>query len=157
MNIGRLERLYVDRMVDYLSRRAAEIIERAMQTKTTAIETGNQIDAYGYAIWYKGSLEKKGIGDPEHGRYAEGPHKGCGDIPEAFGSEWADMFISEFPSKHPLPKNAFCLVVFNAAFYSRILEEGGGGVKKRYQIISQVIGDLDSLGKEFNAPPSKKL
>lgn len=157
MSIGRLERLYVDRMVDYLSRRAAEIIERAMQTKTTAIETGNQIDAYGYAIWYKGSLEKKGIGDPEHGRYAEGPHKGYGDIPEAFGSEWADMFISEFPSKHPLPKNAFCLVVFNAAFYSRILEEGGGGVKKRYQIISQVIGDLDSLGKEFNAPPSKKL
>ena len=54
-------------------------------------------------------------------------------------------------------ENAFCLVVFNAAFYSRILEEGGGGVKKRYQIISQVIGDLDSLGKEFNAPPSKKL
>lgn len=157
MSIGRLERLYVDRMVDYLSRRAAEIIERAMQTKTTAIETGNQIDAYGYAIWYKGSLEKKGIGDPEHGRYAEAPHKGYGDIPEAFGSEWADMFISEFPSKHPLPKNAFCLVVFNAAFYSRILEEGGGGVKKRYQIISQVIGDLDSLGKEFNAPPSKKL
>lgn len=157
MSIGRLERLYVDRMVDYLSRRAAEIIERAMQTKTTAIETGNQIDAYGYAIWYKGSLEKKGIGDPEHGRYAEGPHKGYGDIPEAFGSEWADMFISEFPSKHPLSKNAFCLVVFNAAFYSRILEEGGGGVKKRYQIISQVIGDLDSLGKEFNAPPSKKL
>ena len=157
MSIGRLERLYVDRMVDYLSRRAAEIIERAMQTKTTAIETGNQIDAYGYAIWYKGSLEKKGIGDPEHGRYAEGTHKGYGDIPEAFGSEWADMFISEFPSKHPLPKNAFCLVVFNAAFYSRILEEGGGGVKKRYQIISQVIGDLDSLGKEFNAPPSKKL
>ena len=157
MSIGRLERLYVDRMVDYLSRRAAEIIERAMQTKTTAIETGNQIDAYGYAIWYKGSLEKKGIGDPEHGRYAEDPHKGYGDIPEAFGSEWADMFISEFPSKHPLPKNAFYLVVFNAAFYSRILEEGGGGVKKRYQIISQVIGDLDSLGKEFNAPPSKKL
>lgn len=157
MSIGRLERLYVDRMVDYLSRRAAEIIERAMQTKTTAIETGNQIDAYGYAIWYKGNLEKKGIGDPEHGRYAEDPHKGYGDIPEAFGSEWADMFISEFPSKHPLPKNAFCLVVFNAAFYSRILEEGGGGVKKRYQIISQVIGDLDSLGKEFNAPPSKKL
>ena len=157
MSIGRLERLYVDRMVDYLSRRAAEIIERAMQTKTRAIETGNQIDAYGYAIWYKGSLEKKGIGDPEHGRYAENPHKGYGDIPEAFGSEWADMFISEFPSKHPLPKNAFCLVVFNAAFYSRILEEGGGGVKKRYQIISQVIGDLDSLGKEFNAPPSKKL
>ena len=157
MSIGRLERLYVDRMVDYLSRRAAEIIERAMQTKTTAIETGNQIDAYGYAIWYKGSLEKKGIGDPEHGRYAENPHKGYGDIPEAFGSEWADMFISEFPSKHPLPKNAFCLVVFNAAFYSRILEEGRGGVKKRYQIISQVIGDLDSLGKEFNAPPSKKL
>lgn len=157
MSIGRLERLYVDRMVDYLSRRAAKIIERAMQTKTTAIETGNQIDAYGYAIWYKGSLEKKGIGDPEHGRYAEVPHKGYGDIPEAFGSEWADMFISEFPSKHPLPKNAFCLVVFNAAFYSRILEEGGGGVKKRYQIISQVIGDLDSLGKEFNAPPSKKL
>ena len=157
MSIGRLERLYVDRMVDYLSRRAAEIIERAMQTKTPVIETGNQIDAYGYAIWYKGSLEKKGIGDPEHGRYAEGPHKGYGDIPEAFGSEWADMFISEFPSKHPLPKNAFCLVVFNAAFYSRILEEGGGGVKKRHQIISQVIGDLDSLGKEFNAPPSKKL
>lgn len=157
MSIGRLERLYVDRMVDYLSRRAAEIIERAMQTKTTAIETGNQIDAYGYAIWYNGNLEKKETGDPDHGRYAEVPHKGYGDIPEAFGSEWADMFISEFPSKHPLPKNAFCLVVFNAAFYSRILEEGGGGVKKRYQIISQVIGDLDSLGKEFNAPPSKKL
>lgn len=157
MSIGRLERLYVDRMVDYLSRRAAEIIERAMKTKTTVIETGNQIDAYGYAIWYKGSLEKKGIGDPEHGRYAEDPHKGYGDIPEAFGSEWADMFISEFPSKHPLPKNAFCLVVFNAAFYSRILEEGGGGVKNQHQIISQVIGDLDSLGKEFNAPPSKKL
>lgn len=157
MIIGRLERLYVDRMVDYLSRRAADIIEKAMRTKTTAIETGNQIDAYGYAIWYKGNLEKKGIGDPEHGRYAEDPHKGYGDIPEAFGSEWADMFISEFPSKHPLPKNAFCLVVFNAAFYSRILEEGGGDVKKRYQIISQVIGDLDSLGKEFNAPPSKKL
>lgn len=159
MSIGRLERLYVDRMVDYLSQKAQQIIDKAEQSRNTPNKnvSFNQLDAYGYAIWYKGNLEKKGTGDPGHGRYAEGPHKGYGDIPEAFGSEWADMFISEFPSKHPLPKNAFCLVVFNAAFYSRILEEGGGGVKKRYQIISQVIGDLDSLGKEFNAPPSKKL
>lgn len=61
MSIGRLERLYVDRMVDYLSQKAQQIIDKAEQSRNTPNKnvSFNQLDAYGYAIWYKGNLEKK--------------------------------------------------------------------------------------------------
>lgn len=159
MAIGTLERIYVDRMVDYLSVEGRRIIEKAMRTKDPdiAIDTGNQMDSYGYAIWYKGTLVKKETGDPEYGKYAEEPHKGWPryGVPSGYGSDWADMFIKEFTSTHSFPKDRFCLVVFNAAFYSKIQEEGGGALRRSYRIISQIIGDLDNVGKRFDAPPSK--
>lgn len=157
MAMGAVERIYVDRMVDYLSVEGRRIIERAMESKDTALDTGNQMDAYGYAIWYKGTLVKKETGDPEYGKYAEKPHKGRerDGVPSGYGSDWADMFVKEFSTSHPLPKDRFCMVVFNAAFYSKILEKGGGNVTHPYRIISQVIGDLDNVGKRFDAPPSK--
>lgn len=155
--LGTLERLYVTRVTALLSAEGRRIIEQAMRTKDTAIDTGNQMDAYGYAIWYKGDLVKKETGDSEYGKYAEEPHKGWekNGIPAGYGTDWADMFIKEFASAHPLPNDKFCMVVFNAAFYSKIQEEGGGKLKRSYKIISQVIGDLDNVGKKFGAPPAK--
>lgn len=155
--MGPLERIYAQRMIDYLSRKGEEIVEKAMRSKDTLNRTFNQMDAYGYAIWYNGVLHKSAVGDPQYGQYAEKEHKGWKDIPTAFGREWAEIFISEIPATGKIPKAGFALIVFNAAFYSKIQEEGAGRLTHPYRIISQVYGDLEAAGKGFAGADVNKL
>lgn len=134
-------------MVYYLVDQAIEIINEARRTKNTEIITGTQWDSYGAAVFFNGKLYYSiKSSDPakdlsRSSRYIEtiydeqkGRHKGYKSIPAGYGREWAKMFIQEIKSSAKIPKKGFCLIVFNAAFYSKVQENTG-----KYQIISQLM------------------
>lgn len=141
--MGRLMTLYVSRTLDYLAQEGKRIITEAKRTKETQNDSYNQYDAYGYLVYYNGVLKKWSI-SPE---LADEPHRGWKKygIPDATGTQWADMFKADFEP----PKSGFALVVFNAAFYSLIQEEGAGRLTHQYQILSQVVGSLQDIKNKF--------
>ena len=141
--MGRLMTLYVNNMLTYLEQQGRKIITEAKRTKDAQNDTYNQYDAYGYLVYYNGVLKRWSL-SPE---LADEKHKGWAKygIPDASGTEWANMFREQFEP----PKSGFALVVFNAAFYSLIQEEGAGKLTRKFQILSQVAGSLKDLQGKF--------
>lgn len=142
--MGRLMTLYVNNTLTYLEQQGKRIITEAKRTKETQNRSYNQYDAYGYLVYYNGVLKRWSL-SPELS-YGE-KHRGWEryGIPDATGSEWAAMFRRDFEP----PKSGFALVVFNAAFYSLIQEEGAGKLHNSYRILSQVVGSLREIQGKF--------
>lgn len=145
------------KMVYYLVDEGIKIIEEARNSKTTQNISGTQFDAYGLAVFYNGKLYYSvKSSDPSKNltnqkRSIEtiwgedsGRHKGWRDIPDGTGREWATMFVNEIKKSNEIPQRGFCLIVFNAAFYSNIQENA-----QNFQIISQIAGDMKNLQGKF--------
>lgn len=130
-------------MVDYLAKQGDRIIKEAARTADTTERTGNQGDAYGWAVYYDGILKKMGFWTPLPAAHEK--HKGYQDIPDGTGRQWVtDFFRNEFV---PADKG-FTLVCVNAAYYTVFLEKGVGGKRKpttKYRIISQIYSDMEAL------------
>lgn len=136
--MGQLMTLYVNNTLNYLEQQGKRIITQAKRTKDTQNETYNQYDAYGYLVYYNGTLKRWSLSpDLSYGEKHRGSEKY--GVPEATGAEWAMMFRDEFQP----PKSGFALVVFNAAFYSNIHED------RKWHILSQVVGDIKELKVKF--------
>lgn len=140
--MGRLQDLYISRMVAYLAREGERIANDALFSKQTQNDTMNQADAYGYAVFYNGALKKNGYAASE---MSGQEHRGWDKygIPAGTGREWAAMLVSELGSNNKIPQTGFALVIFNAAFYSNIQEAG------KWQILSQVVWDIKELQAKF--------
>lgn len=149
--MGRLQDLYISRMVAYLAREGERIANEALLTKQSQNDTMNQADAYGYAVFFDGMLKKKGYAAAE---MSGEMHKGWEKygIPDGTGRDWLNEFFAEWRPK----AKGFVLIVVNAAFYSRILEEGtyrnrnGKSVPARkYRIITQIASEMKDLQGKF--------
>lgn len=149
-------------VVYYLVDEGIKIIEHARSTKETKNVSGTQYDSYGLAVFYNGKLYYSlKSSDPSKDLTnvkrsietlwdeSEGRHRGYGSIPAGYGREWAAMFVREIKSSSVIPKSGFALIVFNAAFYSSVQEDGGGNLKRKYRIISQIVGDMQDLQSKF--------
>lgn len=182
--LGALEKLYVSRMTRYLVEKGKEIVAAAV-LKDVGYETLNQVDSYGIIIYYNGRVKRSLVGGELTGRNTgvgytnkshiynvssgmatkkkfQGQergekHKGwkAEGIPDATGYEWAKTFIKEFGKKGVVPQQGFALVVFNAAFYSKILEEGGGGVKRKYRVLSIAADEMQKVESEIKGSKLK--
>lgn len=162
--MGKLEDLYINRTREYLKRQAMQIIRDAQSRKETDNETGAQYDSYGALIFYNGGLVYSFIADPSKdisrqkyyietlADHAGGKHRGWekGGIPEGTGTDWAKLLRNEIKGgAWNIPKKGFCLVVFNAAFYSG-KQERGTGLKRKYRILSMIAGDMKKLEAQFS-------
>lgn len=176
--LGALERLYVKRMTNLLADRGKQIIQRAADSKESGNETLNQMDSYGLVIYYNGKVQRTLIGSelgklesryrsPEpyniseemtrkNKRWAKAgvggdKHKGwaAAGIPDGTGYEWARMFVRELGKTGEIPQRGFAMVVFNAAYYSHFQEHQEGNLKRKYRVISQIYGDLEDAGKDY--------
>lgn len=155
-------------MCDFLVTEGKRIIRDAIRKKNkghpeyAGNDSMNQLDAYGLIVYYKGRSQRAlyGAGTMETGDlthsstgdlFSEEPHKGwkSAGIPDATGYEWAKMFAKDFSKTGQVPKDGFALVVFNAAFYSGILERGEGGIRHSYKVLSQIAGDMHDLQSKF--------
>lgn len=162
-SLSKLQRKVVYAFVYDLVGEGMKIISRAQSSKDTQNPSGTQYDSYGLAVFYNGKLVYTlKANDPNNeSQIAGGPmfwidnwddsperHKGWGDIPAGYGREWADMFIKEIKKSSEIPDKGFAMIIFNAAFYSKRQEEGTG-LKRRYSILSQVVGDIRSLASKY--------
>lgn len=159
--MGRLEQIYRQRMIKYLSGEASKLITMARSRKDTENISYTQRDAYGALICYQGSVvytlltaATTDAKAPSYtaGNYGKmddlgygGRHKGYNGIPEGTGVEWATEFARSYKPR----SKGWELVVFNAAFYSEIQERGGGSLKRTYRIISQIFGEMDNIAAKF--------
>lgn len=126
-----------------------QIIAKASATNQADIRTGNQEDAYGYAVFYNGKMVGKsgrayGLDESQSMSIHAGWKKH--NIKEGTGRDFLYRFYRNYK---PNPVG-FELVVVNAAFYSQILEDGKQSSKRRkYRIISQIGNDVYALERKF--------
>lgn len=127
------------------------MVNDAIATHSVKFRSYNLMDAFGFVVYYNGTVKTKGYGTQSP--KSKGIHEGWDKhgIPDGTGRQWLDDFISGYEA----PKKGFSLLVVNAAFYSRILEEGmqgppaGHPARTKYRIISQIAGMMEDLQGKF--------
>lgn len=132
-----------DKLVAYLAKQGASIIRKASQSKTTKNRLHNQLDAYGWCVYYGGKKMKQGYLTPI--RTAEKMHNAWKSkgIPKSFGRD----DVTEFFDRYKPESNGFVLVCVNAVFYTTIQESGA--LQKKYRIISHMAGDMQNIASKF--------
>lgn len=162
--MGKLRDLYINRTREYLKKKAMQMIQDAQSGKDTDNITGAQFDSYGALIFFNGGIVYSFIADPSKnisnqkyfvetlGDVEQGKHRGWekGGIPEGTGTEWAKILRDEVKKGAwgEIPQQGYCLIVFNAAFYSA-KQEKGAGLKRKYRILSMLAGDMKQLQTEY--------
>lgn len=140
----------IDKIVDYLAKEGDKIIKKASTTKQTHNRASNQMDAYGWCVFYNGKEEKRGFLTEE--RTASKPHNKWenearyADYGNTYGRDDVENYFNEYKPQ----SNGFILVCVNAVFYTSIQEAPNtsrGQVK--YRIISQIVSDMDDFAKQF--------
>lgn len=149
--INLVERYEKD-MVKYLSQKGQDIIDNAYRSKEAKDRSGNMHDAYGYAIFSRGQLVKKGYASG--GVMSSKVHKGWAkhDIPADTGRGYLDSFFEEFKTR--VSPKGFVLICVNAVYYASILEAGAQGrphreISTKYRIISQIGNKVYDIRKFF--------
>lgn len=155
--MGRLADLQHKRIMSFLKQKAQDMIEKAQSEKQTGNISFTQMDSYGALIFYNGGivytltpthkdLTRQHYGISAYQYKNEGKHKGWKDIPDGTGVEWGQMLREEIKSGAwgDIPKRGYCLVVFNAAFYSSVQEN-----KQGWQILSMLVSDLEDIQSQF--------
>lgn len=168
--MGKLADLQHNKIVKYLKHKAYDIIEDARRTKDTENISGTQYDSFGALLFYNGGVIYTYIADPNRSFQsmhenskarifsfddAENTEKHRGwkkaGIPDGTGTEWAKMLREEIKSGAwgNIPPKGYCLIVFNAAFYSSVQEQGGGNLKRKYRILSQITTEMQDIQAQF--------
>lgn len=141
----RLVNIYINRMVNYLAKEGKRMAQDALNRKDPKNRSENQADSFGYAVFFNGEVKKKGYA--RETPLAEKAHKGwkSAGIADGYGREWLNEFFTEWKPK----EKGFVLIVVNAAFYSLIQEQGGGTLTRKYQVITQIVSDMQDLQSKF--------
>lgn len=133
----------INKIVDYLAEQGKKVIHDAVQTKTTKARTQNQNDAYGWAVYYNGEEMKRGyLTETQQAQTERHGWKSQG-IEPGYGRKDVDEFFTDYEPK----TDGFQLVVVNAVFYTAILERGGGGVSRKYRVITQEFAKMADAGR----------
>lgn len=143
MAINLLQR-QIDNIVNYLAKKGDDIIRKASQSKDTRNRKRNQLDAYGWCVYFNSKKVKQGYLTPN--KTAQEPHnewkaKGYG---RTFGRDDVIAFFDNYKPE----SNGFILVCVNAVFYTTI-QETQGGAQRKYRIISQIAGDMQNIAEQF--------
>lgn len=121
-------------IVDELWEHGRMTAERAAATKQTRTITGNQMDAYGWAVYHNGELKRKGhVTEPQMAK--KKPTSG------EFGRYYLDRYFEELPDTGlEEVVSGFSLVVCNAMWYTAIHEAGATPSGRIYRVVSQAWG-----------------
>lgn len=133
----------IKKIVEYLAKKGEEIIRDAAATRDTKRRKGNQLDAYGWCVYYGGKKMKQGFLTP--GKTAETPHNGWSA--KGYGRTFGRDDVVSFFDEYKPQSDGFILVCVNAVFYTTIQETGVA--QKKYRIISQVASDMQNIADNF--------
>lgn len=141
--MGAITGKYILLLIDELEQDAKRILQECVDERTYTHRTMNLYDSYGYGIYLKGKLQRVGYlsssPSAKSGRKINGK--------EVKGREEINKFLN-----HDYTPNGFVdLAVVATMPYARTLEEGSGGLKNKYRVISMSLSKLQSIASKYGA------
>lgn len=139
----------INKFVDMLADEGDKLITQAVNSRDYTHRTLNLHDSYGSAVYLNGALVERSIRTlPAQATKAK-KYKGN----EIRGAEEIIKYFRSYK-----PKSAIELVVAAAMPYGVVLEkgeEGGGGLKHKYKVISGINTEVGNLAARLNAKVNK--
>lgn len=132
---------YVSQLADKLIKKGKDLVEEALRTKTYEHDTYNLHDSYGAGVYYNGRLVREYYNTPSK---AKKPKKNLGEL--EYGKDNIRDYLHE---EYKPTTNGIVLVVVASMFYGEILERGGGKLKQKYKVISQISSSAELVANEF--------
>lgn len=134
---------YANVMANSLADEGYKLIRKAFDgSNYSHNKTQNLHDSYGSCVFYNGKEV------PNTRRYV-GREATVGKIDPSgnivLGRSEIDSFFDGYKAK----SKGFELVLAAAIFYGQILEAGGGGIKRKYRVISFIADNVDAVAKKY--------
>jgi hypothetical protein len=156
--------LLFNRLINELAAEGEKALRTAYRLRGYKNRLYNLRDSYGSAVYYNGRLLRHTIRylGPEMGKPIDntgwtwnkqrsmpdwrGERRQKGDeIPMRGRDE-----IMEFFQKYKPSVSGLHLVIVAAMWYANVLEKGGGGIKRKYQVISGASGVATNIARRFD-------
>ena len=126
----------INALVSQLSKEGKRILKECEREAEYTHRSMNLKDSYGYGIYVRGVLRKKGfLGSAE----AEGGKRWYGETIE--GREQIENFLT----KEYRPTNGIELVIAAAMPYGEVLENASSGQHRKYRVVSMSYDKLKEL------------
>ena len=136
----------IDKFVDMLATEGGNLITQAVNSRDYTHRTLNLHDSYGSAVYMDGALVERSIRTlPAQATKAK-KYKGS----EIRGAEEIIKYFRSYK-----PKSEMELVVAAAMPYGVVLEKGGGGLRRKYKVISGINTEVGNLAARLNAKVNK--
>lgn len=145
ISIWTMQNLYdtiVSNIIDSLTKDAERILQECVNERTYEHDHFNLYDSYGFGIYLKGKLIKSGfLGTEKSNKMAKWYGR------EIYGREE----IVDFLKNAYVPQGGIDMAIAAAMPYAKVLEEGGGGIKKQYKVISMSFEKLNAIKNKYQA------
>lgn len=140
----KLKDIAIAKIVKDLSDSGRDIVRKAYETATyDKNKTQNLHDSYGSAVYVDGRLIESSkfflTSRAAHGVYNSEKEE------LQYGRNEIEYF---FKTYKPVSKG-FELVTAAAIFYAEILTEASGGQRKKYRVIANALGDLNTVSQRY--------
>ena len=129
-----------------LADEGGKLILQAVNSRDYTHRTMNLHDSYGSAVYLNGKLVEKSVMLLGSKATKAKSYKGS----KLKGSEEIMKYFQSYK-----PKSEIELVVAAAMPYGVVLEKGGGGLRRKYKVISGINTEVDNLAKRLNAKVKK--
>ncbi len=138
-----LENMVLRQLSDYLWKEGQRLIRECNEEAEYVTQTSNLDDSFGYAVYDKsGKIVYHGF---VGGAYGKHPKKEAFVPRRWYGKEiWGRSEIEKELRKIK-PTGAMSLVLYAAMPYAQVLESGGGGIKRKYRVISMSFEKLMAM------------
>lgn len=129
-----------------LSDEGGKLILQAVNSRDYTHRTLNLHDSYGSAVYLNGALVEKSVMLLGSKATKAKSYKGS----KLKGSEEIMKYFQSYK-----PKSEIELVVAAAMPYGVVLEKGGGGIRRKYKVISGINTEVGNLASRLNAKVKK--
>ena len=136
----------INKFVDMLSDEGGKLILQAVNSRDYTHRTYNLHDSYGSAVYLNGKLVEKSVMLLGSKATKAKSYKGS----KLKGSEEIMKYFQSYK-----PKSELELVVAAAMPYGVVLEKGGGGLRRKYKVISGINTEVGNLAARLNAKVNK--
>lgn len=137
-----LKQQATEQIVARLADEGARILRQCVEQRDYTHRSYNLYDSYGYGVYVSGKLQRYGFLGTQK---ATEPRKWYGE--NVSGRE---EILEYLKSEHKPSSDAIELVIAAAMPYAKVLESGGGGIKRKYKVISMSYDMLKGIASKYN-------
>ena len=131
-----------EQIVAQLANEGDRILRQCVEERDYTHRTYNLYDSYGYGVYVNGRLMRRGF--LQSSPQATEPRKWYGENVRGRDE------ILEFLTSGYKPSKNIELVIAAAMPYAKVLESGGGGIKRKYKVISMSNDLLRDIAAKYN-------